>query len=61
MGLAMWHRTTICQKKSCISNALDGSEDDIVWDNDVDDDDDDDWVENTDNNSVTSDDGKSDE
>jgi hypothetical protein len=60
MGLAIWHRTTICQKKSCISDALDGSEDDIVWDDDVEDNDDD-WVENTDNNSVTNDDGKSDE
>ena len=39
-------------KKCCISNALDRSEDDILWD-------DSDWV--TDNGSVMSDDGESDE
>ena len=44
-------------KKCCISNALDGSEDDIVWEDDVEDKDDSDWVESTDNNSVMSDDG----
>jgi hypothetical protein len=48
-------------KKCCISNALDGSEDDIVWEDDVEDKDDSDWVESTDNDSVTSDDGESDE
>jgi hypothetical protein len=42
-------RTTICQKKCCISNALDGSVDVIVWDDDVEDKDDSDWVEDTDN------------
>ena len=44
-------------KKSCISNALDGSEDDILWKDDGEDKDDSDWV--TDNDSVTSDDGES--
>jgi hypothetical protein len=48
-------------KKCCISNALDGSEDDIVWEDDVEDEDDSDWVESTDNNLVMSDDGESDE
>jgi hypothetical protein len=37
MGLALWCRTTIYQKKCCISNALDGSEDVIVWEDDVED------------------------
>ena len=45
-------------KKCCISNALDGSEDDILWEDDGEDKDDSDWV--TDNDSVMSDDGKSD-
>ena len=45
-------------KKCCISNALDGSEDD-VWEDDGEDKDDRDWV--TDNDSVMSDDGESDE
>jgi hypothetical protein len=35
--------------------------DDIVWEDDVEDKDDSDWVESTDNNSVMSDDGESDE
>jgi hypothetical protein len=48
-------------KKCCISNALDGSKDDIVWEDNVEDKDDSDWVESTDNNSVMSDDGESDE
>jgi hypothetical protein len=48
-------------KKCCISNALDRSEDDVVWEDDVEDKDDSDWVESTDNNSVMNDDGKSDE
>jgi hypothetical protein len=48
-------------KKCCISNALDGTEDDIVWEDDVEDKDDSDWVESTDNDSVKSDDGESDE
>jgi hypothetical protein len=47
-------------KKCCISNALDVSEDDIVWEDNVEDKDDTDWVESTDNDSVMSDDGKSD-
>ena len=46
-------------KKYCISNALDGSEDDILWEDDGEDKDGSDWV--TDNDSVMSDDGESDE
>jgi len=46
-------------KKCCIKNALDGSEDDILWEDNGEDKDDSDWV--TDNNSVMSDDGESDE
>jgi hypothetical protein len=61
MGLMMWHRTTICQKKCCISNDLDGPEDIIVWDDDVEDKDDIDWVESTDSESVMIDEGESDE
>jgi hypothetical protein len=47
-------------KKCCIflSNALDGSEDDIQWEDDGEDKDDSDWV--MDNDSVMSDDGESD-
>jgi hypothetical protein len=48
-------------KKCCISNALDGSEDDILWKDNVEDKDDSDWVVSTDNDSVMSDDGESDE
>jgi len=40
-------------KKCCISNALDRSKDDILWEDDGDDKDDSDWV--TDNDSVMSD------
>jgi hypothetical protein len=61
MGLALWHRMMICQKKCCISNALDGSEGDIVWEDSFEDKDDSDRVKNTDNDSVMSDDGESDE
>jgi hypothetical protein len=46
-------------KKCCISNALDGSEDDILWEDDGEDIDDSDWV--MDNDSVMSDDVESDE
>jgi hypothetical protein len=46
-------------KKCCINNALDGSEDDIVWVDDDEDKDDSDWV--MDNDSVMSDDLESDE
>ena len=46
-------------KKCFISNALDGSKDDILWEDDGEDKDDSDWV--TDNDSVMSDDGESDE
>ena len=42
-------------KKCCIINALDGSEDDILWEDDGEDKDD------SDNDSVMSDDGESDE
>jgi hypothetical protein len=40
---------------------LDGSEDVIVWEDDVEDKDDSDWGESTDNDSVMSDDCESDE
>ena len=46
-------------KKCCINNALDGSEDAILWEDDDEDKDDSDWV--TDNDSVMSGDGESDE
>jgi hypothetical protein len=46
-------------KKCCINKVLDGSEDDILWEDDGEDKDDSYWV--TDNDSVMSDDGKSDE
>ena len=46
-------------KRCCISNALDGSEDDILWEGDGEHKEDSDWV--TDNDSVMSDDGESDE
>jgi hypothetical protein len=52
MGLALRRRMTICQKKCCVSNALDGSEDVIIWEDDVEDKDDSDWVERMDNDSV---------
>jgi hypothetical protein len=45
-------------KKCCRSNALDVSEDDILWEDDGENKDDSDWV--TDNDSVISDDGESD-
>ena len=45
--------------KCCIRNSLDGSEDDILWEEDYEDKDDSDWV--TDNNLVMSDDGEYDE
>ena len=46
-------------KKCCISNALDRSEDDILWEENGEDKDDSDWV--MDNDSVMSDEGESDE
>ena len=46
-------------KRCCISNAFEGSEDDILCEDDGEDKDDSDWV--TDNGSVMSDDGESDE
>ena len=46
-------------KKCCISNALGGSEDDILWEDDGEDKDDSDWVKG--NDSVMIDDGESDE
>jgi hypothetical protein len=54
MGLALWCRMMIFQKKCCISNALDGFEDVIVWKDDVEDKDDSDWMDSTDNNPVCS-------
>jgi len=42
-------------KKCCISNALDGSKGDILWEDNGEDKDDSDWV--TDSDSVMSDDG----
>jgi hypothetical protein len=46
-------------RKRCISNALDGSEDDILCEDDGEDKDDSDWM--TEIDSVVSDDGESDE
>jgi len=46
-------------KKCCISNALNGSEDDILWEDDGEDKNDSEWV--MDNDSFMSDDGESDE
>ena len=46
-------------KKCCINNALDESEDDILWEDNGEDKDESDWV--TDSDSVMSDDGESDE
>jgi len=48
-----------CFKKCCISNALDGSKADILWEDDGECKGDSDWV--MDNDSVMSDDGESDE
>jgi hypothetical protein len=47
--------------KCCIGNVLDGSKNDILWKDSVEDKDDCDWVESTDNDSIMSDDGESDE
>jgi hypothetical protein len=44
-----------------MSNDLDGSEDNIVWENYVEDKDDNNWVESTDIDSVMSDDSESNE
>jgi len=46
-------------KKCCISNTLDGSEGDILWEDDGEDKDDSDWV--TDDDSGICDDGETDE
>ena len=46
-------------KKCRIGNALDGSEDDLLWEDNGEDKDDSDWV--TDNDSVMTDDGECDE
>jgi len=46
-------------KKCCIRNALDGSEDDILWKGDIEEKDDSGWVESMDKDSVMSDDGES--
>jgi hypothetical protein len=48
-------------KKVLHSNAMDGSEDVIVWEDDFQEEDDSDWVVSMDNESVMSDDGESDE
>ena len=48
----------LCSKGPFISNALDGSEDDILWEDDGEDKEDSDWVTD---DSVMSDDGESDE
>jgi hypothetical protein len=61
---AAWKATpesfiVISFKKCCICNALEGSENYILWENDGDDKDDSDWV--TDNYSVMSDDDEPDE
>jgi hypothetical protein len=48
-----------CFKKRSINNALDGSEDDILWEDNGEDKDDSDWV--MDNDSLMSDDVESDE
>jgi hypothetical protein len=67
MGLALQHRTTICQKlpkdfeQKLLNYQQLSSEDDIIWEDDVEDKDDSDWVESTDNDSVMSGDGESDE
>jgi hypothetical protein len=67
MGLALRRRTTICQKlpkdfeQKLLNYQQLSSEDDIIWENDVEDKDGSDWVESTDNNSVICDDGESDE
>jgi hypothetical protein len=59
--------TTICQKlpkdfeQKLLNYQQLSSEDDIIWEDDVEDKDDSDWVESTDNDSVMSDDGESDE
>jgi len=45
--------TVIC----CITNALDGSKDDILWEDNGEDKDDSDWV--TDNDSIMNDDSES--
>jgi hypothetical protein len=52
-------RMMICQKKCCISNAVDGSENVIVWKDDVEDKHGSEWVESTNNDSVMSGDGES--
>jgi hypothetical protein len=61
MGLALQHRMTICQKKCCIRSALDVFEVVIVWEDDIESIVDSEWLESTDNDSVMSDDGESDE
>ena len=53
------HQIVRSFKKCCISSALDGSEDDILWEDDGEDKYDSDWL--TDDDSVMSNDGESDE
>jgi len=59
--LETWHIyfAMLCNRGPFISNALDGSEDDILLEDDGEDKDDSDWV--TDNDSVMGDDSQSDE
>jgi hypothetical protein len=63
VGVAAWkvipESIIRSSKKCCISNALDGSEDNFLWEDDGVDKDVSDWV--MDNDSVMSDDGESDE
>jgi hypothetical protein len=67
MGLALRRRTTLCQKlpkdfeQKLLNYQQLSSEDYIIWEDDVEDKDDSVWVESTDNDSVMSDDGESDE
>jgi hypothetical protein len=61
MGVLYLVAWCVCQKKCCISNALDGSEDVIEWEDNVEHKDNSGLVESMDNNLVMSDDGDSDE
>ena len=59
-GKAILENIIVISFKKCrVSNALDRSEDDILWEDDGEDKDDSDWV--TDNDSVMRDVGESDE
>jgi hypothetical protein len=58
-GLVHSAKRCCLQERLSNGNALDGSDDDILWEDDGEDKDDNDWV--TDNDSVMSDDGESEE